>query len=171
MLERVFIIVLLTLIYAVSFMNFVCYCSSVNLMVNVSSMYYSWTLHSFKLFRKLTIHKNDYSVNLGNSFPWGIFPQTVDIYSKNNLYFYPYRFRFLSLSLSPSLLSLLCLPVPPCFLPLTPFPLCPTFTGQMPKAVLLCPQLPSLTVLCKRLSMSEYVCVHECLCMCACVFA
>lgn len=31
------------------------------------------------------------------------------------------------------------------------FPLCPTFTGQMPMAVLLCPQLPSLTVLCKTL--------------------
>lgn len=50
--------------------------------------------------------------------------------------------------------------VPLFSLPLTRFPLCPTFTGQMPKAVLLCPQLPSLTVLCKTLLM--------CVCMCMC---
>lgn len=50
--------------------------------------------------------------------------------------------------------------VPLFSLPLTRFPPCPTFTGQMPKAVLLCPQLPSLTVLCKTLLM--------CVCMCMC---
>lgn len=147
----------------------------VNIIVNLLSMYYSWTPFPFR--KKATDNQQfikwlDCIVSLGSSFLWGILPHIMDICKIKSLSL------FLSLSLSPSehfsvSLSLLCLPVPFCFLPLTPFPLCPTFTGQMPKAVLLCPQLPSLTVLCKRLLMSVYVCVCAlvCLCMCACVFA
>ena len=106
--------------------------------------------------------------NLGNNFPWDNLPQPwASIVNKKNPSLFP------SPSLSPSLrlyltLSLsvaFSLPVPLSFLPLTRFPLFPTFTGQMPKAVLLCPQLPSLTVLCKTLLM----CVRVCVCVCACM--
>lgn len=79
-------------------------------------------------------------------------PATLSLYPPSPLFS-----QHLSLSLSlchflsacPSLFSL----------PLTRFSLCPTFTGQMPPAVFLCPQLPSLTVLHKTPLMCVCLCV------------